>query len=87
MGVVGMGLLDWPMALVPPPRAPTDTAVAPIYFKNFLLETSFDILPTSFLSDGSSHQYHDVNNLCASPPFWLGISSIENVIFLSKRSS
>jgi hypothetical protein len=71
-GVVGMGLLAWPMALVPPPRAPTDTAVAPIYFKNFLLEIFFDIIPTSFLSDGEFHQ-GKVKNLFISPPLFENI--------------
>jgi hypothetical protein len=67
IGSFGIALLAWPIAL-PPPRAPTDTAVAPIYFKNFLRERSFDILPTSFLSDGLCHQ-SKVRIIFISPPF------------------
>jgi hypothetical protein len=48
MGVVGIGLLAWPMAFVAL-SAPADKAVAPIYFKNFLLETLFDMISSSFL--------------------------------------
>jgi hypothetical protein len=67
-GVVGIGFLAWPMAFPATPREPIETAVAPIYFKNFLRERSFDIIPTSFLSDGKFHQAK-VSNLLISPPF------------------
>jgi hypothetical protein len=55
MGSLGMGFFVWLKTFVAL-SDPADKAVAPIYFKNFLRERSFDILPTSFLSDGLGHQ-------------------------------
>jgi hypothetical protein len=52
MGVVGIVLLAWAIAFVPPPKGPTiiraDRAAAAIYLKNFLLKISFDIILASF---------------------------------------
>jgi hypothetical protein len=52
--------------------APTDTAVAPMYFKKFLLEILSDMSIPSFLSDGEFHQ-GKVKNLFISPPLFENI--------------